>query len=128
MNDDSGMCRTAFETCEFDEHEYHFLLNSYSESCFVWIGKSSAYGDLAIALKRPNDEVCFSTKVIDKTGSPVSEALAMKLAKKTGKQVFVSCNVEMESEEVFRFINQKVFEMSLKLEQVKSNDGTVSLY
>ncbi|CDW60074.1 hypothetical protein TTRE_0000842501 [Trichuris trichiura] len=125
MNDDSGMCRTVFETCEFDEQEYHFLLNSYSESCFVWIGTSITYGDLAIALKRPNDQVCFSTKLIDKTGSPVAEALAMKLAKKMGKQVFVSCNVEMESEKVLRFINQKVFEMNLKLEQVKSNSGTV---
>uniref|UniRef100_A0A5S6Q5B7 Proteasome assembly chaperone 4 n=1 Tax=Trichuris muris TaxID=70415 RepID=A0A5S6Q5B7_TRIMR len=125
MNDESCACRTSFETCQFNDQEYRFLLCSYDESCYVWIGTSGNYGDLALALKRPDDDVCLSTKIIDKSGSPVCEAMAAKLAKKMGKQVFVGFDTEVESEEVLRFINQKIFEMNLQIEQSRSKNGAV---
>ncbi|OWF54208.1 proteasome assembly chaperone 4-like [Mizuhopecten yessoensis] len=75
------------------DNECFFQVIKLEDSFHLWIGNSPAtFGSFTVALQTKFDKLPSSIPLLGGTDSP-SNSLALQLAKKTGKQVFVSCNL-----------------------------------
>lgn len=69
------------------EHEVFFQVIKLQDSFYIWLGKSSQFGDLSVAMVTLG-KLTSSTNLIGGNESH-SVTLAERLSKKTGKQIFV---------------------------------------
>ncbi|KAG8181486.1 hypothetical protein JTE90_016573 [Oedothorax gibbosus] len=70
---------------------YHIIhMNS---SFFVWIGDQGTFDSLAVAMTTAHSPLPISTVLLGHNAEDSSSSLAARLSKKTGKQVFASCNI-----------------------------------
>lgn len=70
----------------------HFQVIKLDDSFHVWIGQTSGkFGEMSVAMNTKFSSVPTASAIIGGTDSP-SVCMAQRLAKKTGKQVFVSCD------------------------------------
>ncbi|XP_064639815.1 proteasome assembly chaperone 4-like [Lineus longissimus] len=70
--------------------EVNFQVIKMEGSFFLWIGKDPYFGNLAMALTTKFEKNPLGTHLHGDRNDDFSITLAQKLAKKTGKQVFVS--------------------------------------
>ncbi|XP_028659845.1 proteasome assembly chaperone 4 [Erpetoichthys calabaricus] len=75
------------------EQVIHFHVMKMRECFFLWVGTTPVLDNLAVAMCSRFDSVPLSTLVLGDTSDTTSNCLAQRLAKKTGKQVFVSYNI-----------------------------------
>ncbi|KAK3096506.1 hypothetical protein FSP39_000816 [Pinctada imbricata] len=69
--------------------QVNFQLIKMEDSFHLWIGSTFKYGDMAMSMKNKYDTVPPSSPLLGASDSPCVN-IAQRLAKKTGKQVFVS--------------------------------------
>ncbi|XP_033750644.1 proteasome assembly chaperone 4-like [Pecten maximus] len=75
------------------DSECFFQVIKLEDSFHLWIGNTPAtFGSFTVAMQTKFDKLPSSVPLIGGSDSP-SNSLALQLAKKTGKQVFVSCNL-----------------------------------
>ncbi|XP_070536137.1 proteasome assembly chaperone 4-like [Ptychodera flava] len=75
----------------------HFHALKLTDSVFLWIGTGTAnLSSLAVAMTTKFDNIPASASLLGETSDTPSMSLAQKLAKKTGKQIFVSYNLQTD--------------------------------
>ncbi|XP_072366093.1 proteasome assembly chaperone 4 [Scyliorhinus torazame] len=75
------------------EQTVHFHLLSMKESFFLWVGSAPTLSNLAVAMCTRFDPMPVSTLVLGDASDTTPNSVAQRLAKKTGKQVFISYNL-----------------------------------
>ncbi|XP_038068151.1 proteasome assembly chaperone 4-like [Patiria miniata] len=79
------------------EQQIHFHVLRLKDSFLLWIGQQPAnMSNLAVALHTNVDPIPSASLLMGEIADPVSTTLAQKLAKLTGKQVFVSCDLPQD--------------------------------
>lgn len=87
-----------------------FHIIKMKECLFVWISDKGNFENLAVAMKTPYNSVPISTSIMGHFADDNSSALATKLSKKTGKQVFASCNLSKSDNEVLLSISKRLMQ------------------
>ncbi|XP_054645199.1 proteasome assembly chaperone 4 [Dunckerocampus dactyliophorus] len=75
------------------EQTVHFHVMKLSGGFFLWVGSSPLLSNLAVSMSSRYDPMPLSTLVMGDPSNTAPNSLARRLAKKTGKQVFVSYNL-----------------------------------
>lgn len=70
-----------------------FQVIKLKDSFYLWFGKSSGFGELSVAMTTLNNTLTSSTNLVGSSDSH-SVAMATRLSKKTGKQVFIGGEVK----------------------------------
>ncbi|XP_022082214.1 proteasome assembly chaperone 4-like [Acanthaster planci] len=79
------------------EQSIYFHVLCLKDSFLLWIGQQPAnMSNLAVALSTKIDSIPSASLLMGEMTDPVSTTLAQKLAKLTGKQVFVSCDLPQD--------------------------------
>ncbi|XP_072929148.1 proteasome assembly chaperone 4 [Hemitrygon akajei] len=71
----------------------YFHVLRMSGSFFLWVGTAPTLSNLAVAMSTRFDPTPVSSLILGDTSDTTSNSLAQRLAKKTGKQVFISYNL-----------------------------------
>nr|UCK81624.1 proteasome assembly chaperone 4 [Arenicola marina] len=87
----------------------NFQVFKMQGSFYLWVGtKPETMSNLAVAMKTQFDPEPSSCKVLGKFTDSTSTTLAQKLAKKTGKQVFVSYNIATEDTMMLPLVEKRI--------------------
>ncbi|XP_076449618.1 proteasome assembly chaperone 4-like [Babylonia areolata] len=82
-------------------NQMFFHVIKLSESFHICIGSSPVLKNMAVAMQTKYDKGTASGSILfGDTSDPVSLNMAQKLAKRTGKQVFVSCSVPYDQNQL----------------------------
>lgn len=117
----------AKETLSIEPAECRLSVHSFSESlmdkevffhvtkmkdCFMlWIGnKPASMNNLAVAIDTKFDSVPSSSLLMGDVSDLQPTALAQKLAKSTGKQVFVSCSLPVVDQLMVSLVEKRLTE------------------
>ncbi|XP_062925459.1 proteasome assembly chaperone 4 isoform X2 [Mobula hypostoma] len=71
----------------------YFHVLRMSGSFFLWVGTAPTLSNLAVAMSTRLDPTPVSSLILGDTSDTTPNSLAQRLAKKTGKQVFISYNL-----------------------------------
>ena len=75
----------------------YFKIIKLSDSFFVWVGLEPSLSNMAVAMPTPHTSVPSGSLLFgNKSGETTSTSLAQKLAKKSNKQIFVSCSIPFD--------------------------------
>ena len=88
--------------------DVYFHVLGMSESFYIWIGKSDNFGELSVAMAMKEKQPS-STVLIGGSASQ-TVTLAERLSKRTGKQVFVSGEIDSFSHLELPLIEKKLAE------------------
>jgi len=90
----------------------HFQVLRLSGSFLLWLSDTPCFKQLAVAMPSPlASGLPVASLLLNKAGQGGSDQLAAKLARRTGKQVFVSCNLNLaEDAELRRAVEARVVE------------------
>ncbi|XP_077389844.1 proteasome assembly chaperone 4 [Festucalex cinctus] len=75
------------------EQTVHFHVMKLSGGFFLWVGSSPLLSNMAVSMSSRYDSMPLSTLVMGDPSDTSLNSLAQRLAKKTKKQVFVSCSL-----------------------------------
>ncbi|XP_078055147.1 proteasome assembly chaperone 4 [Mustelus asterias] len=75
------------------EQTVHFHLLRMQGSFFLWVGSTPTLSNLAVAMCSKFDSMPVSTLILGDASDTTPNSVAQRLAKKTGKQVFISYNL-----------------------------------
>ncbi|XP_042188394.1 proteasome assembly chaperone 4 [Callorhinchus milii] len=89
----AGLAIHNFSARLAEQTVVHFHTLSMRDSFFLWVGAAPSLCNLAVAMCSRLNPIPVSTLVLGDTSDTTSSSLAQRLAKKTGKQVFVSYNL-----------------------------------
>ncbi|XP_046549521.1 proteasome assembly chaperone 4-like [Haliotis rubra] len=64
-----------------------------SDSFHLWVGAKPSLENMALAMNTRFEAQPLASHLFGDSSNPTAMSLAQRLAKKTGKQVFVSCNI-----------------------------------
>ncbi|XP_060079042.1 proteasome assembly chaperone 4-like [Ylistrum balloti] len=91
------------------DSECFFQVVKLEDSFHLWLGNSPAtFGSFTVAMQTKFDKLPSSVPLLGGIDSP-SNSLALQLAKKTGKQVFVSCNLTFQGQ-IMSLIEKRISE------------------
>lgn len=92
----SSMQGHLFST-DISDNKYNFRVLKMQNSLFIYIGQSDAevFTEMAMAMPMPGNSECLATTIMGEQLC-CSQELAVNLAKKLKKQVYLSCNVPQE--------------------------------
>lgn len=64
-----------------------------NDCLFLWIGDQGNFDSLAVAMATHHSPLPITSVLLGHSAEDSSSSLAARLSKKTGKQVFASCNL-----------------------------------
>lgn len=81
------------------------------ESFFLWLSSSPCMQQLAVAMPpAAAGGAAVSSLLLNKGSNGASDKLAGKLARRTGKQVFVSCNLNLDDAALRNAVESRIVE------------------
>ncbi|XP_043575408.1 proteasome assembly chaperone 4 isoform X1 [Chiloscyllium plagiosum] len=78
---------------KLSEQMVHFHVLRMKDSFFLWVGSTPTLSNLAVAMCTKFDPMPVSTLILGDSSDTTPNSVAQRLAKKTGKQVFISYNL-----------------------------------
>ncbi|XP_072139797.1 proteasome assembly chaperone 4 [Mobula birostris] len=94
---ENGLGSGTLSTHDFSERlagqSVYFHVLRMSGSFFLWVGTAPTLSNLAVAMSTRFDPTPVSSLILGDTSDTTPNSLAQRLAKKTGKQVFISYNL-----------------------------------
>ncbi|KAF0726566.1 hypothetical protein Ae201684_015191 [Aphanomyces euteiches] len=106
--------RTSTRILDFDGEfvDQHFSVQIWllANACFVWIGLDStavSLGSMSTAVKTKYDPLPLASSLIG-GGNEMEQQMAQRLVLRTGRQVFVSCNLPDDDMELGAFIERAI--------------------
>ncbi|KAG9400350.1 proteasome (prosome, macropain) assembly chaperone 4 [Aphanomyces cochlioides] len=106
--------RTSTRILDFDGEfvDQHFSVQIWllANACFVWIGLDStsvSLGSMSTAVKTKYDPLPLASSLIG-GGSEIEQQMAQRLVLRTGRQVFVSCNLPDDDMDLGAFIERAI--------------------
>lgn len=105
----------GFRTHQFSRHfngaPVHFLVLRMDSSFFLWIGSQSrTMSNLSVAMTTAYEKAPTASHLMGDASDPTSNALASKLSKRTGCQVFVSYNLANTDAATVNFVHECLVE------------------
>ncbi|XP_048404016.1 proteasome assembly chaperone 4 [Stegostoma tigrinum] len=95
--EDGATARQTLSVHNFSEKlselTVHFHVLRMKDSFFLWVGSSPILSNLAVAMCTKFDPMPVSTLMLGDSSDTTPNSVAQRLAKKTGKQVFISYNL-----------------------------------
>jgi len=82
----------------------------HSNIYFLWIGSTDIFYNLAVAISTPFNKSTSSTTLMGASLDNFAQSLAAKLTQKTGKQFFVSFNLNSKDEMLQIQIHKRILE------------------
>ncbi|GAB1602402.1 proteasome assembly chaperone 4-like [Argonauta hians] len=114
-----GMNVDPSENCLIKIHQFsdkisdtliYFQVIQMTNSFHMWFGSSPRLANMAVAMKTKYDaSMPKGCQLMTDSADSLSIPLAQKLAKKTGKQVFVSSSLSAD-QKMIPLIEQRIFE------------------
>ena len=95
------------------DKDAYFSVTKLTDSFHLWIGRSGAFGDLSVAMTM-RDSIPSATVLIGGSVSPC-QAMAERLSKRTGKQVFVGGDLNSFSQLEIPLVEKRVAEEMKKI-------------
>ncbi|GAB6030995.1 proteasome (prosome, macropain) assembly chaperone 4 [Chamberlinius hualienensis] len=94
--------------------QLHFAVLKLKESFMVWISTKSSFPNLAVGMTINNDRetpaTTIGSSIFGDIADPTSQDMAMRLAKKTHCQVFVSCAVQQSEPLLMSLVEKRLNE------------------
>ncbi|XP_064599237.1 proteasome assembly chaperone 4-like [Liolophura sinensis] len=110
-------CKSSIKLHNFSarltDTEVFFQVMQLSESFHLWVGTNKSLGSTAVAMNSPYEKMPVATHLHGDHADQSSVAMARRLAKKTGKQVFVSCNIAAD-QLLFPLVEKRIHEEMTK--------------
>eukprot|EP01119_Soliformovum_irregulare_P014244 TRINITY_DN3887_c0_g1_i1.p1 TRINITY_DN3887_c0_g1~~TRINITY_DN3887_c0_g1_i1.p1 ORF type:complete len:135 (-),score=8.16 TRINITY_DN3887_c0_g1_i1:133-537(-) len=99
----------------FMDAQIHFQIIHLKDSFYLWIGTGlPKMGQLSLAFTTPFDSVPSVSNITDPSMEQFSNALALRLAKRLKKPIYVSCALSQNSPMMQVFLEKQVMkELSL---------------
>ncbi|XP_043226059.1 proteasome assembly chaperone 4-like [Amphibalanus amphitrite] len=94
--------------CRHQSSIVHCQVLRLADSFFLWLADSPSFQQLAVGMPRGPEAV--SSLLLNQGVRGQSDQLASRLARRTGKQVFVSCNVNLEDAALRQALEARVVE------------------
>ena len=95
-------------SCRHQSTIIHCQVLRLADSFLLWLSDTPCFQQLAVGM--PRDKAAVSSLLLNKGGRGQSDQLAGRLAKRTGKQVFVSCNVNLDDAALRQALEARVVE------------------
>lgn len=93
------------------DRELDFHVTKMKDSFMLWIGgKPATMTNLAVAINTKFDSVPSSSMLMGDVADMQPTALAQRLAKATGKQVFVSCSLPLVDRTLVSLVEKRITE------------------
>lgn len=89
--------------------ELGFQIYRFKDSFMIWIGTDLSFTDMKMANLARFDEEPLLHHLVNYDYQSMSALLSQKLAKKTKKQVFVTCNIP-DDKNIKEFVEKRLFE------------------
>eukprot|EP00040_Diaphanoeca_grandis_P005190 m.31768 g.31768 ORF g.31768 m.31768 type:complete len:140 (+) comp16514_c0_seq1:28-447(+) len=80
-------------TCSILEQVIHFHIVLMNKTAYVWVGVSGDVINMSVAMPTRFESVPTGTELLGSSLGTTATNMAKRLAKKTGQQVFVSCDI-----------------------------------
>ncbi|KAF0700924.1 Aste57867_8572 [Aphanomyces stellatus] len=96
---------------EFVDQKFNVQIWLLPNACFVWIGLDGSparMGSMSTAVKTRYDPLPLASSLIGGSGDEVEQQMAQRLVLRTGKQVFVSCNLPEDDMELCAFVERQI--------------------
>lgn len=92
------------------EQLIHFHAMRMKDSLFLWVGAVPHMRNLAVAMCSRYDSIPVATSLFGDTSDTTTTGLAQRLARKTNKQVFVSCNLQNTDSNLALLVENRIKE------------------
>ncbi|XP_075901461.1 proteasome assembly chaperone 4 [Nelusetta ayraudi] len=90
------------------EQVIHFHVMKMSGGFFLWVGSAPELSNLAVSMCSKYDSMPLSTLVLGDPSNTAPNSLAQRLAKKTKKQVYVSCSLPVTDGNVGLLVEDRI--------------------
>ncbi|XP_076582620.1 proteasome assembly chaperone 4 isoform X2 [Chaetodon auriga] len=90
------------------EQVVHFHVMKLSGGFFLWVGSTPVLSNLAVSMSSKYDSMPLSSLVMGDPSDTAPNSLAQRLAKKTKKQVFVSCSLPMTDSNLSLLVENRI--------------------
>ncbi|XP_070816693.1 proteasome assembly chaperone 4 [Chaetodon trifascialis] len=90
------------------EQVVHFHVMKLSGGFFLWVGSTPVLSNLAVSMSSKYDSMPLSSLVMGDPSDTAPNSLAQRLAKKTKKQVFVSCSLPMTDPNLSLLVENRI--------------------
>ncbi|KAM8822264.1 proteasome assembly chaperone 4 [Synchiropus picturatus] len=90
------------------EQTVHFHVMRLSGGFFLWLGSAPVLSNLAVSMSAKFDSSPLSTLVLGDPSDTSSTSLAQRLARKTGKQVFVSHSLPLTDPSFALLVEERI--------------------
>lgn len=96
-NPETSSLQGHFFSTDISDNKYNFRVLKMQDSLFIYIGPNEAevFTEMAMAMPMPDNGECLATTIMGEQLC-CSQELAVNIAKKLKKQVYLSCNVPQE--------------------------------
>ena len=102
-------------SCRHQASIVHCQVLRLADSFFLWLADAPNFQQLAVGMPGGPAATAVSSLLLNRGGRGQSDQLAARLAKRTGKQVYVSCNVNLEDAALRQALEARV------VEEIKEN-------
>jgi len=104
---------TQFSACLSDT-TVHYCVLKLQDSFFLWIGSSANLGfsnlSMALQTRYPTLGNVTASRIMGDLTDTTSSAIAARLSKRTGCQVFVSCNLPQADPMLLKLVEERLAE------------------
>ncbi|CAG0895834.1 unnamed protein product [Cyprideis torosa] len=107
MMEESGVAVHSF-TAALGDTRLHFYVLKLQDSFLIWVGHGSGFHDLSSAMLTRYSTTPVSTQIMGATESMVSQNIATRLSKRSGKQVFFSLNCSIQSPQIAAWAESRI--------------------
>ncbi|XP_035230441.1 proteasome assembly chaperone 4-like [Stegodyphus dumicola] len=107
QNSEPGFISHIFEDTLLDV-PVTFLLLKMKECLFIWVGDQGNFDSLAVAMNTPYSNIPICSSVMGYFADDDSCSLALKLSKRTNKQIFASYNLATNNNKLNILVHDRI--------------------
>ncbi|XP_028823648.1 proteasome assembly chaperone 4 [Denticeps clupeoides] len=90
------------------EQPVHFHVMKLSGGFFLWIGTAPVLSNLAVSVNSRLDSAPLSTLILGDPSDPGPSSLSQRLARRTKKQVFLSCQLPLSDGRLALLVENRI--------------------
>mmetsp|Transcript_23481 Transcript_23481/g.61516 ORF Transcript_23481/g.61516 Transcript_23481/m.61516 type:complete len:126 (-) Transcript_23481:1400-1777(-) len=104
----SGLSVRSFSEELVEGLTVHFHLILYEKGAYVWVGRAGALDSLAVAIPTRFDPIPATVPVLGSDAGGSDCTLAQRLSKKTGYQIFASCDLPSDPASLLLKVEKRI--------------------
>ncbi|RHY16413.1 hypothetical protein DYB25_006465 [Aphanomyces astaci] len=98
---------------EFVDQHFSVQIWLLAHACFVWVGLDETpvcMGSMSTAVKTRYDPLPLASSLLGGGADDTEQQMAQRLVLRTGKQVFVSCNLPEDDMELGAYVERAILQ------------------